>query len=428
MSGYSYRDFQCDTEVLYTHLLNHRKIEQPYQLLERLHNLFVEGQDYDKPEVLVALNRIVFSKWADQEFNAILNRCCHILMNYWWSHLGCESPAVDLVELFQASPYTSASFVATRRLRELVKLFVQSNQYLELRQRVEAAELAPQTPQTDDERSQPIKDLVPRYPYLYPHCLMNWDSSDLGHQVISQLQVKKEQQFEQDLHRYTTHLLRPKAPPTKTAPEISNPTLLSNQQLETSIRRFAGKAEGSKTYQELAKQFVSSSRQAPSYRVVKRQMYDYLTASITYSDCRDYGKHHFNRWLTNQLEATLPQNDTLRPNGGLLVQTCGQLIDCLVANPKQQPNNHGVFVDLTTNLGATFTIGLLLKIVLLCRETKANLDAVKAYLAKRFAVVLKHYETKVRGEMSWLVECLENLMIAFGIHFGQADYSWVNLM
>ncbi|MBW4469733.1 MAG: hypothetical protein KME45_04935 [Stenomitos rutilans HA7619-LM2] len=425
MSGYSYQNFQCDKELLYTHLLNLRKIEHPEQLLDRLHRLFIEGKDYSDPDVLVALNRIVLSKWADQEFSLILNRCCYILMNYWWSYLGHADTAFELVELFRTSPSTPASFVATQRLRELVKLFHHSEQYAELKHRVDAAETV-LPPETD--QNQPIKSLVPRYPYLYPHCLMNWDSSDLGHQVMSQLQAKKEQQFEQDLHRYTTHLLRrPHSVESRSALELHNPTLLTNQQLELSIRKFAGKAEGSKTYRELAQQFVSSSRQAPSYRSVKQQMYGYLTASIDHSSCPSYGKHHFNRWLEHQLETTLPQNDTLRPNSFLMVQTCGQLIDRLIANPKHQPNHHGVFVDLTTNLGATFTIGLLLKLMLLCREAKSNLLAVKSYLAKRFAIVLKHYETQVRGETAWLIECLENLMIAFGIHFGQADYSWINL-
>ncbi|MBW4693334.1 MAG: hypothetical protein KME27_16400 [Lyngbya sp. HA4199-MV5] len=426
MSGYSYQNFQCDKELLYTHLLNLRKLEHPEQLLDRLHRLFIEGKDYPDPDISVALNRIVLSSWGQQEFSLILNRCCYILMNYWWSYLGHQETAFELVELFRTAPSTPASFVATQRLRELVKLFHHSDQYAELKHRVDAAETV-LPPETD--QNQPIKSLVPRYPYLYPHCLMNWDSSDLGHQVMSQLQVKKEQQFEQDLHRYTTQLLRPqRMTEAKPILEMRNPTLLTNQQLELSIRKFAGKAEGSKTYRELAQQFVSSSRQAPSYRVVKQQMYEYLTTSIQHSACPDYGKHHFNRWLVNQLETTLPQNDTLRPNSFLMVQTCGQLIDRLIANPKQQPNHHGVFVDLTTNLGATFTIGLLLKIMLLCREAKSNLLAVKSYLAKRFAIVLKHYETKVRGETEWLVACLENLMVAFGIHFGQADYSWVNLV
>jgi len=426
MSGYSYQHFQCDKELLYTHLLNLRKLERPDQLLDRLHYLFIEGKDYPDPDVLVALNRIVLSKWAEQEFSLILNRCCYILMNYWWSYLGHEATAIDLVELFRTSPSTPANFTATQRLRELVKLFNHSEQYTELKQRVDASEVAHPL---ENDKNQPIKSLVPRYPYLYPHCLMDWDSSDLGHQVIGQLQAKKEQQFEQDLHRYTTHLLRRShATQPKESSAFSNPTLLSSQQLELSIRNFAGKAEGSKTYRELAQQFVSSSRQAPSYRAVKQQMYEYLTASIKHSNCPDYGNHHFNRWLVDRLEAILPQNDTLRPNSFLMVQTCGQLIDCLIASPKQQPKHHGVFVDLTTNMGATFTIGLVLKIILLCREAKSNLLAVKSYLAKRFAIVLKHYETKVRGETEWLVECLENLMVAFSIHFGQADFSWVNVL
>lgn len=425
MSGYSYQNFRCDKELLYTHLLNLRKIEHPDQLLDRLHCLFIEGKDYPDPDVLVAVNRIVLSKWAEQEFSLILNRCCYILINYWWSYLGHGATAFELVELFRTSPSTPANFVATQRLRELVKLFNRSEQYAELKHRVNATEAAP----VKHDENQPIKSLVPRYPYLYPHCLMNWDSSDLGHQVVSQLQAKKEQQFEQDLHRYTMHLLRPSsATELKSSVELSNPTLLTNQQLDLSIRKFAGKAEGSKTYRELAQQFVYSSRQAPSYRTVKQQMYDYLTASIRHSDCPHYGKHHFDRWLVNQLEAMLPQNDMLQPNSNLMVQTCGQLLDRLVASPKQHPANHGVFVDLTTHLGATCTIGLLLKIVLLCREVKSNLLAVKAYLAKRLAIVLKHYETKVRGETAWLVECLENLMVAFSIHFGQADFSWVNVV
>lgn len=428
MSGYSYRDFQCDTELLYSHLLDLRKIESSSQLLERLHHLLIEGVDYPNPNVLIALNRLVLSKWAEQEFDLILNRCCYILMNYWWSHTGCNTAAIALINLFQTPSSSPAYFAATKRLRALVTLFTQSEHYGALRRRVNAAETPRQAVESD--QTQPIKELIPRYPYLYPHCLTSWDSSDLGHQVINQLQRKKEQQFEQSLHRYTTHLLRRSqtARSSAVSSQVSNPTLLSSQQLERSIRKFAGKAEGPKTYRELAQQFISSSQQASSYRSVKRQMYDYLTTSISHSDHPDYGKHHFNRWLADQLDATLPQSDTLKPNSFLIVQTCGHLIDSLLANPKRQPNNHGVFVDLTTNMGATFTVGLLLKIMLLCRESKSNLDTVKSYLAKRLAIVLKHYETKARGEIAWLVECLENVMVAFSIHFGQADFSWVNLM
>ncbi|MBW4693140.1 MAG: CHAT domain-containing protein [Lyngbya sp. HA4199-MV5] len=428
-SGYSsYVDFQRGTEILYTHLLSLRKLEHPDQLISRFRHLFIEGRDYPDLEISTTLNHIINSHWADSEFNLILHRCCYILMNYWWSYSAHEAGVSELVNLFQASPSIPTISSTTERLRELIKSFANSDQYLELKHRAALAEEA--TSIDKENKSQLVRDLIPRYPYLYPYCLANWDSSDLGHQVIGQLKDRKEKQFEQDLHQYMVNRLRlSNTPyPSSISPKVENPTLLSNQQLETSLRKFAGKAEGSKTYQELAKRCVQLSSQQDSYQTMKQQLYNYLVASISYSDSPTYGKHHFNQWLREQLNSTLPQNNALRPSSFFLVQTCARLIDCLVANPRQHPNNHAVFVDLITNLGATFTVGLLLKIILLCQDLKSNLIAVKSYLAKRLAIILKHYETRVRGDIEWFIESLENLNVAFTVNFGSIDFSHLKLL
>ncbi len=248
----------------------------------------------------------------------------------------------------------------------------------------------------------------------------------MGQHVVRELQEAKERKFEQDLHRYMTYLTRRSHNGSISPTVIKNPTLLGTPQLVNAVKKFSGKVEGANTYRDLAQQFIAYSKQAPTYRDVKREMYDYLTASISHSSKPDYGKHHFNRWLSEQLESMLPQSDSLRPSGALIMQTCGQLLESLVASPTRL-NNHVVFVDLNNILGSTFTIGFLLKIVLLCRDIKSNVEAIKAHLARRFAIMLKHYETRVRGEIEWLVECLENLMVAFSIHFGRADFSWINL-
>jgi hypothetical protein len=89
-----------------------------------------------------------------------------------------------------------------------------------------------------------------------------------------------------------------------------------------------------------------------------------------------------------------------------------------VVESPQRPN-HFIFVDLITNLGATLTIGLLLKIVLLCRK-------VKPYLEKRFAILFNHYESYTRDGVPWLITSLENLNIALSVHFGAADLSCLN--
>jgi hypothetical protein len=94
----------------------------------------------------------------------------------------------------------------------------------------------------------------------------------------------------------------------------------------------------------------------------------------------------------------------------LLIGTCRKLLNFLVVENAQCPN-HAVFVDLTGNLGITTTISLLLKIVLICRK-------VKPYLEKQFSVLFKHYETCARDSVTWLIDSLENLNVAFSINFG----------
>jgi len=425
-SDYSYRHFKLDAESLYNHLLDLRKIERPEQMIDRFRLLFVDGTSYSEPSILETLHRLVRSKWAETEFALILNRCCYILINYWWLHAELKQSTVALVDLLSAPPSTSGIATAPRRLRSLVRQFVQSEQYAEMQDR---ARIIDAVPSADDAKNQPLRTLIPRYPYLYPYCLLTWDSSESGQQAVRQLQAKRERQFEQDLLRYTTNRLRQPANQNRQVSQAEplNPTLLSTQQVDIAIKRFAGKAEGAYTYRDRSRQFVEYSKQASSYRAVKRQMYDYLASSIQYSDRPEYGKHHFNRWLADQLEGTFSQNDNLKPTGSLLVQTCGQLIDSLVASPAR-PQHHCIFVDLTSNLGATFTIGLVLKLMLLCRDIQPNLDAIRNYLARRFATILKHYESMIRRDIEWLVECLENLMLAFSIHFGQADFSWIHLL
>jgi hypothetical protein len=132
---------------------------------------------------------------------------------------------------------------------------------------------------------------------------------------------------------------------------------------------------------------------------------DYLTASTNIN----YGNHQFNQKLQKQLQSTLFEYDTQRLSPILLVKTCRKLLDFLVVESAEQPK-HYIFLDLISNLGITPTIGLLLKIVLLCHQ-------VKPYLEQKFAILFKHYEDYTKDKTKWLVDSLENLNVAFSTNF-----------
>ncbi|NJN86089.1 MAG: hypothetical protein HC881_06940, partial [Leptolyngbyaceae cyanobacterium SL_7_1] len=356
LSTYSYRDFEADSERLYAHFLNFRTVETPDELLDRFDDLFIRGTDYPDLRLKAALDRIVSSRWADQAFGNIINRCCYILINYWWLQRdgwidsGLQWATVELVNRLSLAANQPPTSPATRRLRELLTNFIKAEQYVALERRARAAENA--SDGTDDL----IGNLINRYPYLYPYCLLDWDSTEIGQQAVKQQQQRREQQFEHDLFKYINALRRGKSSSPGAMLDVANPTLLEAEELQAAVRQFSGKAEGARTYKESAQQFLLEVRHAPAQQVMKKQLSHYLSSAISYSNNPKYGSHHFNQWLDEQLDKILPQQDHVRTNPPLLMQTCSQLLECLVASPKQ-PDNHFMFIDLIGNLGATFTVG-----------------------------------------------------------------------
>ena len=96
------------------------------------------------------------------------------------------------------------------------------------------------------------------------------------------------------------------------------------------------------------------------------------------------------------------------------------LFKFLVVDSKSNPE-HLQYIDLITYLGATKTVGLLLKLVLACSK-------IKPYLENRFSILFSHYETVTEEGVPWLIESLENLQVAFSIHFGKADFSLIKIL
>jgi hypothetical protein len=384
-SNYHNRQATPDELLLYTYLLDHVKTEPPSKLIELFRCLFIEGMEDSSSQVWQALERIVSSDVADKEFKFILNRSCYILINHWGNNPRFKEAIPKLIALFETPPTQVARFRTTQRLRQLVQCFRQTEQYRVLRYESGHAE------------SPRLRTFLGRYPFIYEHCLLTTDSTDEQRQKVRSRQTQQQQQFDINLSQYITYQQLP-----NNSRSVKNPTLLSDDELNIAIQQFTGKVDGSNTYKDLAERFRTSSRWTPCYRTFKKELYDdYLSASTNIN----YGNHQFNQKLQKQLQSTLFEYDTQRLSPILLVKTCRKLLDFLVVESAEQPK-HYIFLDLTSNLGITPTIGLLLKIVLLC-------DKVKPYLEQKFAILFKHYEDYTKDQTKWLVDSLENLNVAF---------------
>ncbi len=414
------RQTSLEEQQLYDHLLYCVQVESASQLIERFQRLFLDGARYVDPQVWMALEKLAMDKRAEQEFKFVINRCCHILINRWQLQPHLQGSIQELVALFENPPDpTKVQSRGARRMRQLVQLFTETEQYVTLQR---LSRVMSETAEANTNGSKQVGALIQRYPYLYEHCLLSEDSSYEHQQTVRQIQSRVQRRFEFDLSQYVTYQVRRAQAlrsPSKEGMEriiqpVKNPTLLSDRELGVALKQFVGKVQGSCTYRDIAQSFLTHTAQTSSYKEFKEDLYEYLTASIDPA----FGKRQFNDRLYTHLKSTLPHSESQRPSEFLIVRTCSQLLNFLVVESPQRPN-HFTFVDLITNLGATLTTGLLLKIVLLCRK-------VKPYLEKRFSILFNHYESSTRDGVPWLVTSLENLNIAFSVHFGSADLSCLN--
>ncbi len=483
MGNYSYQAFERDAQGLYDHLLNIRKLAPPEELLAHFSELLIEGRCDRAPDVLAQVDRLMASSWADRDFPNIFNRCCYILINQWWSHANLQGFIHELMEMLTvpASVSSDGSDGGDRR-SQLLTRFQATPQFDLLHRR---AKVMDDRQQWRIERQTLLSELIPRYPALYPYCLLDSNSSQIDRHAVRQLQEVKSRQFEQDLLTYGTAILDRKGRAIQSATsqgatiqgamiqgamiqgsmiqgstiqgrtiqgqtvqgrtiqgqtvqgrtiqtakqdfandlvQLKNPTLLSDRDLERAIRQFSGKVEGDRTYLDSAQQCLQALDRTHNYRQLKHSVYDYLTDSIVHSSKPLFGRYRFDAWLAEQVTQIQPQINDQVPNSFLLVRTCSQLLDTLVANPKTNPSNHIVFVDLVSNFGASFVMGMLLKLLLLCRNFKAHLVSLEARVAQRLSDLFKHYEACNQSEVHWLVDCLDNWMVASCIHFGSEDF------
>jgi len=407
-----------EEQKIYDHLLKAIQSESSDKILDRVRALLIEGSSYDDREILLSLDRLVLSDCAFQDFQFILNRCVHILTNRWQGRPQSQSAVPQLISILESTPTTPIDFTrskANRRLRDLTRQFQDSDQFQSLRR----LSCVLEQNGTTLENQQPLRTLIRRYPYLYPHCLVSDGSTPEDQKSVRALQEKMQHNYELDLSQFVTYQVRRSSVTNQRGDRalhpVANPTLLPDSDLNEALKQFTGKISNGCTHRDLAERFIIHSQyEQQTFKGFKGDLYEYLIDSVE----PEYGRRQFNNQLHQTLRKILPDNDGAEFNEFLLLRTCSQLLNFLIVQSPTQPK-HFVFVDLLSNLGPIATTSLLLKLVLICRK-------VKPYLEKRLSILFNHYECHTQGSVQWLVMAMEHLNIALSTNFGKVNLALVN--
>jgi hypothetical protein len=404
-------------QIVYEHFLHVVKTEKPARVLERFRSLFIEGVTYTDAKIWATIETLAFEKTAEQNFPLVINRCCYILVNHWQMHPSGHAPVAGLVEMLSHLNDVRMTYSrVVRRLRQLLQVFLQSDDYIKLK-RLNTV-LNGSTARKNTIAEQPLGTLITRYPYLYAHTLVSEERTQENVETIKRVQRDLRSQQETNLSHYLTYQVRRSRikaqlglDAANNLPAVDNPTLLSTKELGMAFGQFAGKAEGNASYQDLSRGFVSHLEMQPIVKTFKGDLYDYIVSGVDLS----YGKRSFNDRLYKTIYSISPDRDYQRLDEIALLRTCTHVLNHLVVESPSNPQ-HFVFMDMISNLGSVFTTGLLLKIVLICQK-------VKPLLESRLSILFNHYESSQCKGVPWLVKSLENWNVAGAIHFGKMDAS-----
>jgi hypothetical protein len=431
-----------EEQQIYTHVSSFLMTESPEEIVANFSNLFIEGVSYKEPKIRKTLEAIVNNtKYTESQFHHLLTVCCYLPIYHWQKTQKVSVSAIDeLVSIFSHAAFSvnkAGQYRKLSRIKNWLNSYKSSEEYLKLKRLVRILQK-----QIDESRLQPeeenhyvsqkdpnlIANLIQRYPYLYESYLLTERSGNEARKTIQLIRGNIQRDFELSLAQYMTGKLRSQQQKRESSnvfnrdanhgysSELGNPTLLSYQELDKALRHFVVEIQAGYSYKSLAKSFLSRSKQTISFKAFKEDLYKYLIFGLD----PKYGKHHFNSKLVKTIHNILPEVDDRKPNEFMTIRTCSSLLNFIILDPSQ-PLNHYIFMDLVTNIGATETVGLLLKLLLICPKIRPSLE-------KRLSLLVDHYESLSMSRVPWLVKSLENFQIASIAHFGRADLSYFNLL
>lgn len=423
-------DSEC--QIIYQYLRQHTALSSPPETVKEFQNLFLPATERDR-QISQALEKIFASD--KQYFHGFLSHCCYSVLDCWADSSDTTLPVSQLLDTFTAFAQTQTYDRRRKHLARTIADYQQTEPYLQLK--AVAAIIEPQTPakldsanlanngtysKSDRHSQTTLSNYISRYTYLYQHFLPH-DSPPHLTRFIQQLQEQRQRDFEIQLSKHIIYRFRLKQLAQmkllskgagKMITKVDNPSLLSERAFKVAWQQYLKKTENH-TMLERSQRFVAENKFRSSCSEFKQDLYSFLTYNIKPKN----SAYQFNRQLKQKLAEIFPQSDAKPLNKSLILQTCRQLISFLIVD-SSQPNSKARFAELTANLGTAVAADILVKIVLICPESKID-------LAKKIGAIVIHSQLEKAHDLPWLIKVLEHLSIAFSVYFGNFDLSLAKL-
>lgn len=436
ISGSSRQIIDQECNIVYQYLRQRATIQSPPELIQEFKNLLRQGRSDDN-QVSKILEKIIFS--PKPRFEIFLSHCFYLILDCWLDTSQSMVCTAQLLNIFDVLGQMRSYDSRSKQLVQSINNYQKTDSFRQIKalitiispQQIVNAEgqnsiiINEVAVSNNSHSNTTITSFLLRYPYLYRHLLPSDEQCTQLNQLpllIEKLQNKRQQDFEILLSKHIIYRFRLKQVARmklltqgagKIIIRVDNPSLLSEKAFRVALRQYVGKIDHQGTILERSQHFIAQNQLRNSYREFKEDLYNFIVSDIKPRN----STYNFQSGLQQKLADIFFQSDDKALNKTLILQTCRQLFSFLIVEPTLSNSPHR-FTELIANLGTAQVMMILVKITLICPDSKPDLE-------KKICLIVSHYQSDNIQEVPWLIKSLEHLLVAFSIYFGNLDVSLV---
>jgi hypothetical protein len=387
---------QIAQERIYTFLVEVVKKSPPEDVLREFKRLFIDCLDSANSDAAPGIYGLFWEN-NESEFRNTIKRCCYIIVNNWESNRK-HKYIQELVELFTTYKYSkrAISHPKLNIFKTWLDNFVNSNDYEELKLFAFRYE------------GQTKGHWANRYTsYLLVAQSVNEDNPKEQQEAAKKLSKQMKDKFKFELAMYIAR----SQSSASSATRYRNPTILGDNVLRL-IKMIVVK-KGVFSYENIANIFIKQT-QNQNFKTFKESIQKYLIFSVEHPEFVETLRQQ----LSEKVSSWKSQYDEEMIGKELFLRSCNRIIDCLTTENGKEPSP--LFILLLSQGHPLTLVIVLLKIVLICRNSRSHLEI-------KIANLIRYYEKYPESECQWVIHFIEIFNITFAIYADNVEYNLIKM-
>ncbi|AFZ24548.1 hypothetical protein Cylst_2318 [Cylindrospermum stagnale PCC 7417] len=368
----------------------------PEEVLQEFNRLFIDCLDLENADSVTGIYAL-FLEDKEQDFRNTIKRCCYIIVNNWDTKRKTKY-IQELVALFAnyKVSQTTSNFPRINIYKSWLNNFVNSHDFEELKIFSSRYEV-----QTQGNWSR-------RYTaYLLVAQSFNKNNPTEQKEAARKLSKQMKDKFKFDLAMY---IARSQFVSFSTT-NYKNPSILGDNVLRL-IKMIIVK-NGAFSYDNIANIFINQTKDQ-TLGEFKENILKYLFYSLETQEFVEILRHD----LAEKLSFWKVEHNGEIITKEFLLSICNRVINCLTTENGKQPS--ALFILLLSQGHALTLVIVLLKIILICKNSRTHLEICIAHL-------ITYYEKYPVEQCKWLIHFMEIFNIAFSIYAEDVEYSLIKM-